>query len=123
MIFPIVGVNNPFFKLKSQLKVIPEENATILWILSWASSCNDATFRLLPYLSKYIFSPLFLVDRKTSTFESAILAIKLCMHWTCPDHPNYTELLSLFILLYYRAPQISEGVYSRVLIQKTDIGW
>ena len=130
-IFPILGINNPFFKLsilkathfrksfsiakRCAMSIINHIKHTFeihslrkchnfMDSLDWANSCNDATFRLLGFLSKYVFSPLFLVDRKTITFESTIMAIKLCMHWTCPDHPNYAELLSLFLLQYYRAP-------------------
>ena len=81
-IFPIVGVNNPFFNLSimkatlfrksysiakrcvlaiiNHIKITFESHSrrkchNFVDSLDWASSCNDATFRLLGYLSKYIF--------------------------------------------------------------------
>ena len=46
------------------------------------------------------------------------MAIRLCMHWPCPDHPYYSEILSLFFLQYYRAPEAVKDSINRSLFKK-----
>ena len=131
-IFPIMGISNPFFKLSilkstncrksysivkrcvlaliNLVKITYELECNVKCnnvfdALNWAQYCKDGTFRFLGYLCKYILSPVLLFDRKTITHESALLGMKLTLHWTYPDHRYYTEYLSLFLLQYHRSPE------------------
>ena len=86
--------------------------------LNWAIKCNDATFRLLGFLCKYTFSPLQLINRRNVTPESILFALKLILHFTFSLHPNYLELLSLFLLQYTRAPnEIKESIKASFILK------